>query len=449
VKAPSEAGEPTRGASRYNEPMHINLAFGRTGLTLEFQEGFDYRVLEARSAAPLENAAGAIEQALDAPVGCPPLAELARGKRSAAISVCDITRPAPNREVLPPVLARLEAAGIPHDGITILIATGLHRPATPAEIREICGEETAAQYQVLNHHARELNEHRYLGTTATGTPVYIDKRFITADLHITLGFIEPHLMLGYSGGRKLIAPGLAAQETIKVLHSPRFMRDPRAVEGSMKDNPLHRELLEIARLARHDFLVDVALGRGAPRRPIAAVFAGDPVAAHRAGVNFVSRVMLETLDQPVDAVITTAAGYPLDLTFYQAVKGVTAASHIVKPGGKILLIAACEEGVGGPEFAAMLAEGSSDCAFLKRIAERPVTVDQWQLEKLALVTTRAEVLYHVPGVPREFHAALWGKSYSSPEEAVRALVASLERNARIAVIPEGPYVLARCSGCQD
>jgi nickel-dependent lactate racemase len=425
--------------------MKIALAFGRTGLNVELPEGFEYRVLEARSAIPLGDAAAAIEQALDAPIGCPPLAEMARGRRSAAISVCDITRPAPNREVLPPLLARLEGAGIPRSGITILIATGLHRPATEAEIREICGEEIASRYRVVNHHARELSEHRSLGKTAAGTPVYIDERFVSADLHITLGFIEPHLMLGYSGGRKLVAPGLAAQETIKVLHGPRFMRDARAVEGSIEDNPLHRELLEIARLARHDFMVDAALARGAPRRPIAAVFAGHPVAAHRRGVEFVSRVMLETLDQPVDAVITTAAGYPLDLTFYQAVKGITAASHIVKPGGKILLLAACEEGVGGPDFARLLAEGSPDHVFMKKIEGAPVTVDQWQLEKLALVTAQAEVLYYVPGLPREFHSTVWGKTYASAEDAIRDLAESLETNARVAVIPEGPYVLARCA----
>lgn len=430
-------------ASRYNVNMLVNVAFGRSGLTLDLPDGYQCRVLEARSAVPLADAPAAIERALDAPVACLPLVKLARGKRSAAISVCDITRPAPNRQVLPPVLARLEAAGIPREGITILIATGLHRPASDVEILEICGEEVATRYGVLNHHARELSEHCDLGRTAAGTPVYIDQRFVSADLHITLGFIEPHLMLGFSGGRKLIAPGLAAQETIKVLHSPRFMRDPRAVEGSIEANPLHQELLEIARLARHDFLVDVALGRGTPRRPIAAVFAGEPVAAHRQGVEFVARVMLETLDQPVDAVITTAAGYPLDLTFYQAVKGITAASHIVKPGGKILLLAACEEGAGGPEFSRMLAERLSDQGFMKKIGGAPVTVDQWQLEKLALVTTRAEVLYYVPGLPREFHSSLWGKVCATAEEAVKALTEGLERNSRIAVVPEGPYVLAQ------
>jgi nickel-dependent lactate racemase len=369
------------------------------------------------------------------------LLELARGKSSAAISVCDITRPAPNRQVLPPILARLVKAGVPRESITILIATGLHRPATDAEIREIVGETIASTYRIVNHNARDLSEHQGLGSTASGTPVYIDKRFISADLHITLGFIEPHLMLGFSGGRKLVAPGLAAQETIKVLHSPKFMRDARSVEGSIEDNPLHRELLEIARMARHDFMVDVALTRD---RKIAGVFAGNAVEAHRKGVKFVSQVMLETVDEPVDAVITTAAGYPLDLTFYQAIKGITAASHIVKSGGKILLIAACEEGAGAGEFSRMLAEHPSDRQFMDHIASRPVVVDQWQLEKLGLVTSKLQALYYVPGLPAEYHPSLWGKSFPTAHSAIEALTGSLPAGATIAVMPEGPYVLAQC-----
>ncbi len=424
--------------------MRLDFAFGKTGLHLELPEGFEYRVLEARSALPLADQAGAVEEALDAPIGCAPLRDLARGKRTAAISVCDITRPAPNRLVLPPLLARLALAGIPREGITILIATGLHRPATGAEIREILGEEIASGYRVVNHDARSLSEHRHLGTTAAGTPVYVDERFVAADLHITLGFIEPHLMLGFSGGRKLIAPGLAAQETIKVLHSPKFMRDPRAVEGSIEHNPLHKELLEISEMAGHDFLVDAALAAGPPgQRPVAGVFAGKPRLAHARGVEFVSRVMLETLDRPVDAVITTSAGYPLDLTFYQAIKGITAARHIVKPGGKILLLAECSEGAGAPEFRNMLAANPDGAKFMDRIAAAPVVVDQWQLEKLALVTGNCDVLYYVPGLPAEYHSSLWGTSHGTAADAVAVLAAGLKPGATIAVIPEGPYVLAR------
>ncbi|MEO8661377.1 MAG: nickel-dependent lactate racemase [Bryobacteraceae bacterium] len=414
--------------------MRHDFAFGRTGLQLDLPDGFQYQVLEARSAQPLADPQHAIEESLSY------LTLIARGKRSAAISVCDITRPAPNKQTLPPILRVLAEAGIPSHGITILIATGLHRPATAAEIREIVGEEIAHNYKVVNHNARDLHEHTCLGATSSGTPVYVDSRFIAADLHITLGFIEPHLMLGFSGGRKLVAPGLAAQETIKVLHSPKFMRDARSSEGSIEDNPLHRELLEIARMARHDFLLDVALTRD---RRIAGVFAGRPEEAHARGVAFVSQTMLERLDEPVDAVITTAAGYPLDLTYYQSIKGITAASHILKPNARLLLLAHCEEGCGAPEFSTMVMDGGRAGEFLDRLASQPVEVDQWQLEKLALVARGQNIFYYLPGLPPEYHPHLWGQSFSTAAAAVQALLADLPPQARIALISEGPYVLAR------
>jgi nickel-dependent lactate racemase len=422
--------------------MRVNLAFGKNGLPLDLPEGFQYRVLEARSATPLDDAAREIEKALDEPVGRPPLTEMAHGRKSAAISVCDITRPVPNRMLLPPILARLERAGIPREGIVILIATGLHRGATDAEIKEIVTPEIAETYRVENHDARAFSSHRSLGSTRSGTPVYIDERFMAADLHITVGLIEPHLMLGFSGGRKLVAPGLAAQETIKTIHSPRFMRLPEAIEGVTEENPLHAELLEVAGMARHDFMCDVALTQD---RRIAGVFAGEPVEAHRRGVQFVSRSLLEQLDGPVDGVITTSAGYPLDLTFYQAIKGVTAAQHIVKPGGRILLVAECSEGAGAPEFREMLRGLGSYRAFLDRIAQTPVTVDQWQIEKLALVGTRMEIFYYVPGLPNEYQKALAPNVFATAEAALRAFKNGLPGNAKVAVIPEGPYVLARAA----
>ena len=419
--------------------MQVQVAFGKRTLGLEVPDGHSCQVLNSVTAQALPDSAAAIEAALDDPAAGPALTSLARGKNSAAISVCDITRPAPNAVVLPPLLRKLEAIGILRENITILIATGLHRAATEAEIRQIVGPETAAVYRVLNHDARRRERHRFLGRTRSGTPVWIDERFIRADLHITLGFIEPHLMLGFSGGRKLIAPGLAAQETITELHSPRFMRDPRAVEGSVEDNPLHAELLEIASLARHDFLIDVALTRD---RRISAVFAGEPQAAHRAGVEWIRSSQLQVLDEPVDAVVTSGGGYPLDLTFYQSIKGITAASHIVRPGGRILLVGACEEGLGGAEFQEMMTKYPSDAEFLRGIERAPVTIDQWQLEKLALVTREKEVLYYLPGVPAESHRHIWGRVFTNPEQAVSALFAGLGPSARIAVIPEGPYVLA-------
>lgn len=420
--------------------MRVEFSFGRSGLEVELPPGPSWRVLKPRWAEALTDERRAIAEALDAPAAGPPLAKLAEGKRTAAISVCDITRPAPNRQTLPPVLERLHAAGIPPEGVTLLIATGLHRAATPEEIDEILGPEIASRYRVINHNARDREAHKELGATRSGTVVAIERAYVEADLHITLGFIEQHLMAGFSGGRKLVAPGLAYQETIKRLHSPHFMREPKAVEGRIEDNPLHQELLEIASMAGHDFIVDVVLTEG---RRIAAVFAGEPREAHSQGVEFVRRQTTAWLPEKVRAVVTTAAGYPLDLTFYQAVKGITAASHIVEPGGVILLLAACDEGAGAGEFSRLLRESERPELFLREIENRPVTIDQWQLEKLALTCQTHRVWFYTPGLPAEYHAHLWGRIFATAPEAFEALAAEVGPDTAVAVIPEGPYVFAR------
>lgn len=420
--------------------MKVKLAFGRAGAEIEIPRHVHADVLEPKFAAAVPSPDAALTEALRQPIGARALLEIASGKKTAAISICDITRPAPNRVVLPHVLATLEEAGIPRSGITILIATGLHRAATDQEIHTIVGPDILAHYTIVSHDARDAASHTDLGTTRSGTKVLIDRRFMVSDLRISLGFIEPHLMLGFSGGRKLVAPGLAGEETIKRLHSPFFMRNPAVVEGSFPENPLHHELLEIMRMARHDFIIDVALTRS---RRIARVFAGDPVTAHATGVEFVRATTLASLAEPVDAVITTSAGYPLDLTYYQAVKGVTAASHIVKQGGKILLAAACEEGLGSPEFTTFVRRFSDPDACLAALAQEPVVIDQWQLEKLALVRQKAQVSFCAPGIPTEDRRYLWGPTFEEPQQAVDALCRELPRGARVAVIPEGPYVFSQ------
>ena len=254
--------------------MKTTFSFGKNGIEVSVPDSYACQIVHSHTASAIGDVAAALADALDHPIGCDPLVKIAAGKRSAAIAVCDITRPAPNEITLPPLLARLHTAGIPAEAVTILVATGLHRGATQDEIEMIVGAEIARKYRVVSHDARDLASHRALGNTRRGTPVFIDERFMAADLHISLGFIEQHLMLGFSGGRKLVVPGLAAQETIKVIHSPLFNREPLATEGSIASNPLHAEFLEIAAMARHDFILDVTL---TVDRRISGVFAGNPV----------------------------------------------------------------------------------------------------------------------------------------------------------------------------
>jgi nickel-dependent lactate racemase len=420
--------------------MKTHFAFGKHRIDVSIPDGFDCQVAHTRSASALENVDAALIDALDRPIGCAPLAELAAGKRTAAISVCDITRPAPNRITLPPLLERLHGAGIPVDGVTILIATGLHRAATRDELDVILGPEVAAKYRVESHNARDFAAHRALGTSSRGTPVYIDERFMAADLHLSLGFVEQHLMLGFSGGRKLVVPGMAAQETIKVIHSPRFMREPLATEGSIRGNPLHDELVEIASMARHDFILDVTL---TPDRGISGVFAGDPIKAHAEAVRFLENTSTEPVSALADAVITSAAGYPLDLTFYQSVKGLSAAQHIVKPGGRILVLGECAEGMGSVEFSHMIQDYAGQATFLEQIRNARVEVDQWQLERLALLEKKYDLFFYTPGITAAELGSLAPRAFDTLDQAVAALLNGLPADALVVLIPEGPYTYAR------
>ena len=419
--------------------MRVRLDYGRTGLDVELPDDRVLGPLAIRDAQPLQDAVAAVEKAIEDPIGASPLVDLANGRRTACVLVSDITRPVPNELILKPLLRALEWGGIRCDAITLLIATGLHRPNHGAELVEILGTEICERYQIENHHGAAREEHEYLGTTPRGVPVWLDRRYLEADLKIATGLIEPHLMAGYSGGRKLICPGIAHLDTVKVWHGPDFLEHPKADCGSLEGNPVHEENTRIARMAGCDFIVNVAMDS---QRRVTKIVAGDMEQAFMEGVRFVEQVVRAEVPEPVDVVVTSSAGYPLDTTFYQAVKGMTGALPIVKQGGTIILAASLSEGVGGAEFRRIFQENSSLEQFHRRIMSKEYFVmDQWQIEELAKVRRRARVQVFSDGLD----AATLRKCYVEPVPSVEAAVeASLKEygpNARVAVIPKGPYVL--------
>ena len=421
--------------------MRIKLEYGRTGLIAELPGERVVRTLHYKDAPPLPDPAASLHEVLRQPNGSPPLAELARGKQSCCIAICDITRPVPNEMILRPLLQTLTTAGIARENVTILVATGLHRESTPVEIIEMIGSEIAATYRVENHHGEVRDEHTYLGESPRGVPIWIDSRYLNADLKITIGLIEPHFMAGYSGGRKLICPGLAALETVKVWHSPAFLEHPRAESGSLLGNPVHEENTWIAQRAGCDFIVNVVID--AQRRPLKFV-AGDMLAAFEEGVAFCSQVVRDYLAEPVDIVVTSGAGYPLDTTFYQAVKGMNAALSIIKPGGTIILCASMSEGIGSPPFQRLFRENDTLEGFMHRIThEGYFVMDQWQLEELAKVRRKARVKVITDGLPADVLQGLFVESAPSIEQAVADSLAEYGPAAKVAVIPKGPYVLAQ------
>src|SRR5262249_36104368 len=305
--------------------MRIHLDYGRTGLDVDLPDDRLVGPLAIPPAPPLADPQAPILEALPHPLGSRPLAEIARGRKNACILVCDITRPVPNRLILPPLLRILEEQGIARKDICILIATGLHRPNEGAELDELVGPEIAANYRVENHHGKVQEEHTFLGTTPSGVPVWLDSRYVEADLKITTGLIEPHLMAGYSGGRKVICPGIAGLDTVRIWHGPRFLEHPKADCGIIESNPVHEENTRIALLAGCDFIVNVCIDG---QRRVTWAGAGDMIRAWEEGVRFVEGVVKVGVPEPLDVVVTTSAGYPLDTTWYQAVKGLTGAMSI-------------------------------------------------------------------------------------------------------------------------
>ena len=423
--------------------MKVRLAYGKDGLDVDLPERNLVKVMTMPAAKPLSDPDDEVARALQTPIASLPLSGLVQKARSACVVICDVTRPAPNKIMLPHIFRVLEENGVSRENITVLVATGLHRSSKPEELEEMVGADILNRYRIVDHHARNIEEQKYLGQTSNNTPVYIDKEYCKADLKITAGFIEPHLMAGFSGGRKLIAPGCAGELTIKSLHSPFFLENSLCKEGSIEHNPLHHELLEIARMAGHDFIVNVAMNETGK---ITGVFAGDPIRAHEAGIAHVRHAVCATVRQPVDIVITSSAGYPLDLTFYQAVKGMTAALPIVKQGGMLIIAAECAEGLGGQEFTNMATQFDSGEAFLQTILANPVVIDQWQLEECAKAARKADVVLVASGIPHGLRQKLFVRMSDTVESAVKTGLATYGEDATIAVIPKGPYTLVDVDG---
>jgi lactate racemase len=421
--------------------MQVDLPFGRGNLAVKLPDDLDVTLIRKPSMPVHADGAGAIRAALAAPVGARPLADEARGAGSACILICDITRPVPNGLVLPPLVRELLAAGVPRERITILVATGLHRPNLGAELEELVGDPwVLSQVRVENHDARDDAAHVDLGPTRAGTPVKLDRRFVDADLKIVTGLVEPHFMAGYSGGRKVIAPGVAHKDTITTFHSARFMAHPRAENCVLSGNPLHEEQLAIVEKLGRVLAVNTVIDE---HRRLSFVNHGGVVESHRDAVAFVERYAIVQVPRRFRTVVTSAAGYPLDKTYYQTVKGMVSPMDILEPGARLVIASECSEGMGSREYVdaqRRFVELGQD-GFLADISrKRFADVDEWQTQMQVKPMRVAEVLLFTRGLSQADLALTGVKLASSVEGAVEESVrASGDRH--VAVIPEGPYVV--------
>jgi nickel-dependent lactate racemase len=418
--------------------MRVRLDYGKEGIDAQLPDRNLIAVLGLTPAPVLQNVDSAITASLAAPIGSPPLSQLAAGRRDACVVICDITRPVPNRTLLPPLLQILEAAGIARQKITILIATGTHRPNLDEELAALVGAEIAGQYRIVNHDCHD-DAHVSLGASPNGVPVALDRTYCNADLRVTIGLIEPHFMAGYSGGRKLVMPGLAAFATVQRWHSPRFLESPLATNGIVAGNPVHEEALAIARMCPPHLMLDVTLDESSR---ITGVFAGDIEAAWLTGVEFAARHVRSQAPRRADIVVTTCAGYPLDATFYQAVKGMVGALPVVKPGGTVIIASECSEGVGSPAFTAALLAAEDLEEFVRHISQPEVFVpEEWEIEELARATRHANIMCVASGIAPETLSRCFVTPAATVEEAVAGALRRHGSEATIIAIPRGPYVI--------
>ncbi len=420
--------------------MAIELLYGRGVLAVKPPAGCVPTVIHKHAMPVLADPVGEVAKALARPVGMPPLGELARGRRTACILICDITRPVPNGLFLQPLIRQLLDAGVPREGITVLVATGLHRPNEGDEMAELVGDPWVLEtVKVANHFATVDEDHVLLGRTPTrGTVVRLDKRLVEAELKIATGLVEPHFMAGWSGGRKVISPGIAHAETITTFHNAEFMSNPRAANCVLEGNPLHEEQLAIVEMLGGALALNTVID---DKRRLAFVNFGEIVSSHLQAVDFVRSFAEVPVERRFKTVVTSAAGYPLDKTYYQTVKGMVGPLGILEPGGDLVIASACSEGMGSRHYVEAqrrLVELGPE-GFWASIDGKPhAEIDEWQTQ-MQLKPMRV-------GRVRLYTDGLAGDAPTGVEriDSIEAAVAeSIERHGdgSVAFVPEGPYVV--------
>jgi lactate racemase len=412
--------------------MKVKLAYGQGHLAVDFPEGTT--VIEPSHNPGLPDEKGAVLRALHEPIGTKPLRDWIHRDSKICIAFTDITRATPNDRIIPWLLEHLE--GHPRENIVLLNQLGTHRPNTTEELEKLLTPAVVKNYRVINHEPENDAAHVQFGVTHDGTPALINRHLVEADVRIITGFIEPHFFAGFSGGPKGIMPGCAALKTVMSNHDAANIGNPRAAFGITEGNPIWEEIREVALRIGPTFLLNVTLNE---ERGITGVFAGDLLAAHKAGFEFVRRSAMQKVKAPFDVVVTTNSGYPLDMNLYQGVKGMSAAARIVQEGGTIILACECREGVpAGSPLDKLLRSANSSAEILSMLMNAGfVRAEQWQAQIQALIQRRAEVLVY-SSLPDEVIKA----AHLTPCHDIAAAVKERAKGqARVAVLPQGPLTI--------
>lgn len=423
------------------QSKEVKLLYGKNGITLNIQDDWNANIIRKPLMPIIDDISGEVNKALNNPINSLSIDKISSKGKSVCILVCDITRPVPNKLFLKQIILKFINAGISADNILIIIATGLHRPASQDEINEIIGSSWVLKnIKIENHFARDDSMHKNIGTTKQGNIVKLDKRFVDADIKIATGLVEPHFMAGYSGGRKVIAPGIAHADTITTFHSARYMENPNATSCNLINNPLHEDQLEIVNMIGQVYAINCVIDE---ERNLSYINFGEIISSHMKAVNFVSSFAKVKCNNSYNTIITSAAGAPLDGTFYQTVKGMVTPLEILKKGGDLIITSECSEGLGSEEFIAsqkkLLEIGPNK--FLENILKKDfAAIDEWQTEMEIKSLIKGNIFLFSEGLSEK------DKLYTGVNiinNIAKTIDESIKRhnNNNIAIIPEGPYVI--------
>jgi lactate racemase len=422
--------------TRPGERRTVTLAYGQRGMSIEVPVK-QTTVVTPRHRSAAADPARTLRLALERPIAGPPLRDLVRRGQRIAISVCDITRPQPRARMLAAILEHLDGRVRPAD-VTVLVATGTHRANTERELADMLGAEVVSSCRVLNHDARDAAGLVDLGWVGD-VPVSLAREWVDADIRVTTGFVEPHFFAGFSGGPKMVAPGLAGLDTTLALHDARRIGDPRATWGVIEGNPVHDAVRAIAAATGVDFALDVLLD---DEQRVTSAFGGELFAMHAAACREARSSAMQPVPDRFDIVVTTNSGYPLDQNLYQAVKGMSAAATVARPGGTIICAAECRDGL--PDHGAygeLLAARDTPAELLEMIQGSSTTIpDQWQVQIQARILVAHRVLLRTDGLS----AAQVRAAHLKPVEDVTETIEELlhERpGATICVLPQGPQTI--------
>lgn len=380
-----------------------------------------------------------VQEALEHPIGTSRLRELAKGKRRVTLVTSDHTRAVPSRLTLPILLKEIRE-GNPDAQITILVATGLHRATTEAEMRSMFGDAVVDHEKIAVNHAFEPDEFVSMGVLPSGAEFYVNRLAVDCDLLVTEGFIEPHFFAGFSGGRKSILPGICNAATVNENHSYKAIASPWSVTGVLDKNPIHKDMITAAKRVNVQFILNVAQNS---EKKIIAAFAGDLEQAHEKGVAFV-RELAQCPPITGDIVVTSNGGYPLDQNLYQTPKAVSTAEACAGEDGVIIMSASCVDGMGGSFFEKLIVRGTVQEIddYLSKIPPKETISEQWCAQIYARILKKHPVILVTTYLDRETVEKANMIHASSLDEALETAYRLKGPDAKVVVIPDGVSVLA-------